>query len=69
MVEIDKDIPVPVRPRIDRGDRYPWQEMEVGNSFFVPKSPRINLFHVHKRYGSKAFYQSTRKRRLPRVAG
>ena len=34
MFKIDKGIPVP--PKRGRVPKYPWREMEVGNSFFVP---------------------------------
>ena len=34
MFKIDKGIPVPTKS--GRVPKYPWREMEVGDSFFVP---------------------------------
>lgn len=34
MFQIDTDIPIPRRPSIN--ERYPWYNLEVGHSFFVP---------------------------------
>lgn len=38
MIKIEKGLPMP-RPNKRHGGvrRYPWQEMEVGDSFFVPR--------------------------------
>ena len=37
-IKVDKDVPVPAYTRVGRPSRYPWSEMEVGDSFFVPVS-------------------------------
>lgn len=33
--KIESDVPVPALSRI-RNARYPWRQMEIGQSFFVP---------------------------------
>lgn len=35
MIEIEKGIEMPDRP-LGKPPKYPWREMEVGDSFFVP---------------------------------
>ena len=41
MLEIQKDIPLPKEIRRKREERtYPWNEMEVGDSFLVPLDQR-----------------------------
>lgn len=37
MYKIDTDVPIPANAR-GRRSRYPWGEMKVGHSFFVPSS-------------------------------
>ena len=34
MIKIDKDIPLPTDTINHRNTKYPWKEMEIGNSFF-----------------------------------
>lgn len=36
MIEIDKGVPLPPRSRANVRRIYPWREMEIGDSFFVP---------------------------------
>ena len=37
-IKVDKDVPTPTYIRVGRPARYPWSEMGVGDSFFVPVS-------------------------------
>jgi len=37
-IKVDKDVPVPTSVRAGRPSRYPWSEMGVGDSFFIPVS-------------------------------
>lgn len=37
MYSIDTDVPLPTKPHRDNS-RYPWNQMEVGHSFFVPST-------------------------------
>jgi hypothetical protein len=48
MIKIEKNIPFPI-------NKYPWREMELGDSFAVPlNSPATSaLSNVNKRYGIK----------------
>ncbi len=65
MIQIDKDIPIPVRKRAFIANRkqwpekYPYREMEVGDSFFIPHdaynssaSLRTTLYHSARRMGN-----------------
>lgn len=47
MLEIDRDVPIP--PQGNK--KYPWAELKVGDSFFVPYSDKENL-HRGKRLQS-----------------
>jgi len=35
-IEVDKSVPLP-EPKLGRPKKYPFAEMEVGDSFFVPQ--------------------------------
>lgn len=37
--KIDKNLPIPPRPRRKRTSKYPIADMEIGDSFFVPTGP------------------------------
>lgn len=41
-IAIDKKIPIPTDGRTGMM-KYPWERMEVGDSFFVPGRPRCGL--------------------------
>ena len=54
LIKIDKNIPLP-KPRI----KYPWDEMEIGDSIFIPNKTTQTFrqaYAASKRYG-KAFCQ------------
>lgn len=36
MIQIEKNVPISRVPRLGRNALYPWQDMKVGDSFFVP---------------------------------
>ena len=65
MFKIEKGIPIPVSKTVTRQGRgrdrlYPWAEMQVGDSFFVPgEAKRIGVAShasaVCKRYAPKRF--------------
>ena len=38
MFEIENDVPIPPNAR-GRNNKYPWADMKVGDSFFVPGPP------------------------------
>ena len=40
VIQVDRGIPLP-RPRRDRRWKYPWLEMEVGDSFLVPDERNV----------------------------
>ena len=52
MIEIEQGIPMPP-PRKSGGgggnQKYPWGEMQVGDSFFVPKPPGMTLAQLQIR--------------------
>ena len=57
--KIEKGIPIP--PKAERGGNsagrlgiYPWKEMEVGDSFFIPAKDRGDAKIIQLRVGSAA---------------
>lgn len=60
-VQIDKGIPMPPAPR---ARKYPWSEMEIGDSFLMGGAPRQVANAVSKagrNYGRKFSYRKTRE--------
>ncbi len=57
MFEIDKNVPLPARGTSTGGKKYPFERMEVGDSFFVPwtqgskNSVNSSAYWAKKRYG------------------
>ena len=43
MIQIDKGIAIPVFGRRGRTSQYPWEAMEVGDSFFVRNRTAANF--------------------------
>ena len=43
MYQIEKGIPAPEKYGVGRPSRYPFADMEVGDSFFVPDAPANRL--------------------------
>jgi hypothetical protein len=54
-MKIDKGIPMPKRNT--RNSRYPWKELEVGDSFFIPGSSNgySTVTYANKVYAPKRF--------------
>jgi len=44
--EIEKDVPIPATTK-----KYPWNDMEVGDSFFIPDGQPCASASHRKRYG------------------
>lgn len=59
MIAVDKGIEIPPK-NWSRGDRkclYPWREMEVGDSFFIPNGGKVREIRgVASRAGQAARY-------------
>lgn len=57
MLAIDKDVPLPKHVGSGREPKYPWREMNAGNSFFVPGRTAQYMARVSwaytKRHGGK----------------
>jgi hypothetical protein len=53
MFEIEKGIPIPTARR--KWDDYPFDEMEIGESFFVPGSTSTAIAAVGNRHKPKRF--------------
>lgn len=51
MIKIDKDVPV---PPFKRALKYPFDKMEVGDSFMVKGVKRENLAVTAAKYGKKS---------------
>ena len=47
-IKVDKDVPTPTYIRVGRPARYPWSEMGVGDSFFVPVSEDRDLHSLRQ---------------------
>lgn len=63
MIKIDTDIPVPTKPMRTR--KYPYPDLEVGQSFLAPHAERATLAsgacQVGKKLGRKFKTQKTRE--------
>jgi len=48
-IKVDKGIPIP-KPRQGTGSGYPWDDMKVGDSFFIPNDAENmnNVAHQNK---------------------
>ncbi len=60
MFEIEKNVPPP-RNTAGVPAKYPWREMEIGDSFFVPenKAPKkMQTYRMGKELGRKFSYAS-----------
>ncbi len=62
MLKIDKGVPLPEPMFGGRTSKYPWRQMEVGDSFFVLGGARNNLnlaasankHHAPKRFAARS---------------
>lgn len=73
MIEIEKGVPLPRYSKTGKGHgcKYPWHEMEVGDSFLVPDYPLDKRGHATpiasaatQRYRPKRFIQRSTARGL-----
>ena len=57
MIEIDKNVPLP--PKTSRKRKYPWETMQIGDSFLIPEALRIYGYSMASRaskdYAPKKF--------------
>jgi len=64
-ITIDKDIPIPTKMQLGRRSKYPFDIMDVGDSFFVPgrdgKSFGGTVTAARKRYTDMSFEMRTVK--------
>lgn len=49
---VDKGIPCPARPSGPNPNKYPFAQMEVGDSFNCPLSERASVSVLMRRYGA-----------------
>lgn len=62
MIKIDKGIPAPTARSGGPNARYPWNDLEVGDSFLMPvgkKFPCGSAVHYQKRTGAKIVRRTT----------
>lgn len=57
-ITVDKNVPIPPvqRPGVGRPAKYPFRQMEIGDSFFVERSTRFMaraVFYWEKKCGGK----------------
>lgn len=52
-ITIDSDVPMPETTRVSRGSIYPFEKLEIGQSFFVPKDIRSATSSHGKREADK----------------
>ena len=62
MIRIDKDIPIPDKKKAWAWRKYPFPDMKVGDSFFVPKMAPGHLSTASKRYKVQFGMEFTSKR-------
>lgn len=64
-IQIDKGVPIPTKMQLGRRSKYPFDLMEVGDSFFVPgrdgKSFGGTVTAARKRYTDLSFEMRTVK--------
>lgn len=63
MIKVDKGIPIPERPRKGGGHkryRYPWDSMEIGDSFFIEGGSATASMNVPSRLIDKGWRFSVR---------
>jgi hypothetical protein len=53
MITIEKDIPLPEAKKVGKPSLYPFEQMEVGDSFFIAK-PKNTMSAATYAYGKKA---------------
>ncbi len=58
-ITVEKDIPMPPKSMSGRASKYPWDDMEVGDSFLVAESnsapvPPSRLTEQGKKFSSRA---------------
>jgi len=57
MIKIEKNVPIPNKKRSGRKTKYPFDKMEIGDSFFTDNILPIALYqaahHWNKRSGNK----------------
>lgn len=57
--KIDKNVPVPSAQR--KGSKYPWAQMKVGDSFFIPGKPK-GLYAAAKGAGIKITVRTVKEK-------
>ena len=50
MIKIDKNVPIPLRAK-----KYPWHELNIGDSFAVPITLKSAIYQSNKLYKPKKF--------------
>ena len=65
--EIDKSVPLPAN-KSGKPGKYPWREMEVGDSFFIPDMAHSNI-NVPPALKANGFKIATRRETQNDVAG
>lgn len=56
MVKIEKNVPFPAGSEIHGNEKYPWKQMEIGDSFFVERP--------FKTFCAQAYWAGTRLNKL-----
>jgi hypothetical protein len=57
-IKVDKDMPIPEPPKKDKGGRkekYPWSQMDIGDSFLFPASTKTNTAYTAARTAGLKF--------------
>ena len=67
MFKIEKNIPLPQDLR-GRGGKYPWREMEIGDSFFI-SNEETNQTRIHSAPSYFSLRNPAYKFRVRKVAG
>ena len=68
--KIEKNVPIPEHRGRKKGFKYPWEEMQVGDSILIPKKSRSSAgssydYYSRTRTNKKAKFCSREEKELP----
>lgn len=71
MIKIDTNIPVPVKSQTHALTKYPWKELKVNESFFIPDKTKImmspQIVNVKRKLNIKLYAENTTENNIKGV--